>query len=494
MNYIELNTQQFEKATHMTLTDFLAQPQGADYLILDCRTVTLAEVSNLVDAVRSRWIVYGYATVEQTELLQKWGHFDLTEIWEQANFIEELDWIFDELLFTQGWNLAPDEAAILSDEFTGVIERHGRYELFFEHQADAKELLTTFEPAIKNWMFKALVRPYRRFDKAGKYWLEFDCELDDSMTITYVFTQYDKSENILRKEVFDVREKSVLFEKLAETAGLDVAIFVSGQGKAKIGKVWTYKYKYGLGRFFAGDEKWTAENGERIDSYYIPGKDQRKLIVGFSGALNEVPQYERMSMAKFGFPVLLFADVRSRGGVFQLGRNLDERYEKSLKAIIDEKLAENGLSRNDLIFAGWSMGSFSASYYGVTMEAGHVISCKTLVNVGKITSDTWLIYKMDGAMIDAREYLLGRLDKADDEKLDSLLPNAVRQHDISKTNFYLFMMNDDELDRNVAFYEQVVRPQAKSLIIDKYDGFHAGRVREQNAFIMGHIQKIKDEL
>ncbi|GFH40955.1 accessory Sec system protein Asp2 [Lactococcus insecticola] len=493
MTYLAINTQHLTALEQLSLDDFLQAPKPASYLILDCRGVDLSTLEKLVTSVRSRYIVYGYATAKQAALLGQWGHFDLTEIWEAPDFLALLDWIFDDLLFTQGWNLAPDEAAMLSDDFTGTIERRGRYELFFDHKVAKKELLTTFDPLVRNWMFKTYVRPYRRFDKAGKYLIEFDVVADDSVTVTYVFTQYDKNYQIVRKEMIDARTPSAIFEKLPDTT-LDVMIYVEGQGQAVIGKVWTYKYKYGLGRFVAGDRRYLTAQNEPIDTYYMPGHDTRKLIVGFSGALNEVPQYERMSMAKFGFPVLLFADIRSRGGVFQLGRNLNTDYENEVKRLIDEKLSENGLTRKDLIFAGWSMGSFSASYYGVTMSAGDIIACKTLTNVGKITSDTWLIYKMDGAMIDAREYLTGRTDKSDDEKLDQILPKAVAEHDISDTNFHLFMMHDDELDRNVSFFEEVVKPRAKTLTIEMHDGFHAGKVREQNAFIMARLKEIKDKL
>jgi accessory secretory protein Asp2 len=479
MHLIRLTTANFDA--------FLASPQPADLLLLDARVVSVDQIEDLVAKVRTRYIGYAHATFDQRFVLDRYGHFDITHLWDDPQLEARLAFMFEDQLFTQGWSCAPDESAVINDDLPGTVIRQGRYEMYFEGDYDVNQWALHWSQPVDIWMKKTRVSPFRRLYTHGDFGLDFDWEtLEGDVTPIYVFN-WIKDGAVLKTETITDRQARITVKPGDR---LTVQLYLKGSGKIRIGKIWTYRDKAGLGHFLPGDMKTTTPDNEAIYSYHIPGKQPKKLIVGFSGALNEVPQYERQSMAKFGTPVLLFMDLRERSGVFHLGRGMNTSYEETLIAIIDEKLSENGLTRKDLILTGWSMGSFSALYYGLKMQAGHIIPCKPVVHLGKVTADTWLIYKNDGTMIDARQYLTGRTDAADTEHLDGLLDDIIVTTDTAQTNVHAFAMENDELDRSIAWFEQDLKPHVKQLSLETHKGFHADARKEMGYFILNTLRTI----
>lgn len=490
MNIIQINGKNFENIESISADEFLREKPIVDHVLLDCRDVSLSVLEKIVNAVRTRYICYAYAEEAQQLLLKRFGHFDLTKIWEKPNFIEQLEFMFTELTQTQGFSMMPDEAAMIVDDFPGEVERHGRYEMQVSGEFPKKTLLLDYKRLVLNWGKPIYVIPFRRFYNAvGRHHLIFDYETTGDLEVTYVITTLDKKGNILKRD--EISEKEYIFDSL-KNVEYKGQIYIKGSGTLRLGKVWTHKEKYGLGWFQMGDEHERTANGEPIYSYFIPGKSVKKLIVGFSGNLSELPHYERQTMAKTGFPVLLFCDLRARGGAFQLGYKLSEDYSMALIKLIDIRLTSLGLTRQDLIFAGWSMGSFPAMYYGMRMQAGHVIAAKPLLHLGDVTGNKKVIYRTEPSMISAREYLMGRCMPEDTEQLNNIIYEILQQSDVSQTSFYSFMMSNDELDRCEPFFEKLTE-RAKSVDLEHSTGFHADKIGDMGQWINKILDKLSDD-
>ncbi|MFV0556010.1 MAG: accessory Sec system protein Asp2 [Lactovum sp.] len=491
MKYLQIKIKKFKNIeTALSVEDCLYR-QGINYLLLDCREIKDLDLENLIENVRSRFIVYAYANEEQDKKLKEMGHFDLTEIWESSNFIDQLDFIFDDLAQTQGFSMLPDEAAEISNHFQGYIERHGRYEMFVEGEFEEETVLLDFKKIVKNWGRTIFVMPFRRFyNSAGRYHLTFDYETSGDLQVIYVIYTLDRRGNLLRKE--RITEKEYVFQA-DENVEFKGQILLKGKGTVTLGKVWTYKEKYGLGWFQAGDERTETKNKEFIHSYFIPGKRKEKLIVGFSGNLSELAHYERQSMATYGFPVLLFCDLRARGGAFHIGRNLSIDYAQTLIGIINQKLKRLGLTHSDLIMVGWSMGSFPAMYYGIKLRASDIIAAKPLLHLGNVTGDAEISFRSEPSMIAAREYLTGRYHPNDQEELNEVIYELLKVSDLSEINFYTFMMKNDELDRCESLFN-FIASHAKSVESHSEQGFHSEKIPVMSQWINKILDRISNQI
>ncbi|MDR0299589.1 MAG: hypothetical protein LBI13_05850 [Streptococcaceae bacterium] len=477
MKYLQINGQNWDEIDEIRLDDYLAERPVANYLLVDCQDIEVIDLKRLIDSVRSRYILYRGATKEQKQLLDEFGHFDISKIWEFKKLAQELDFMLDDLVQTQGFSATPDEAARLSDNFQGRIERHGRYEMLIEGDFPEETVVFDLQRLVKNWSRNVYVIPFRRFYNApGRHKLIFDYQTKGDIKVTYLIFTLDHQGNLLKTD--RITEKEYLFEA-AVNVDFQGQVLIQGKGTATLGKVWTYKDKQGLGWFQAGDRRDITSEGEAVHSLYLPGKKKEKLIVGFSGNLSELPHYERQSMANYGFPVLLFCDLRARGGAFHIGK---KTYEETLTALIDEKLTELGLHHQDLILIGWSMGSFPAMYYGLKMQVGEVIAAKPLLHLGQVTDKVEVAFRSEPSMIEARHYLTGNYRAEDTAKLDAIIEEALASSDPSQTNFHVFMMKNDELDHCEQLFENL-KAHAKSVSIRKEAGFHSEKIPQMSRWI-----------
>ncbi|GAB2024151.1 hypothetical protein OfM1_02210 [Lactovum odontotermitis] len=480
MKFLQINFEKFNGIDSIRVDSYLQSLPFANYLLMDCRSITSAELLQLLRQVRTRYIIYAYPSQQQSAELEVLGHFDLTEIWEDSDFIERLTFMFDDLLQTQGFSALPDEAARIRDDFPGRIERLGRYEMLVEGSFPEETVLLDFQRMVRNWGKTVFVMPFRRFYNApGLHRLTFDYATTGDLQIIYIIYTLDHTGKLLKTD--RITSKEYIFEamKNVEFRG---QILLKGTGEARLGKVWTYKDKLNLGWFQAGDQRTETEDGEFIHSLYLPGKRRGKLIVGFSGNLSELPHYERQSMANYGFPVLLFCDLRGRGGAFHIGKIDDKSYEKSVTGLIDAELIRLKLTRGDLVMVGWSMGSFPAMYYGMKMQAGDVIAAKPLLHIGSITEKVEVAFRTEPSMIAAREYLSGRYVPEDTEQLNQIIESCLGQSDLSKIRFYSFIMKNDELDYCKPFFEKLQKT-AKSVEIVEEAGFHPEKIPEMSRWI-----------
>ena len=491
MNILQLNGEYFEGMPAMSVGEFLMTRPTVDLLLLDTAAVSENELTSLVVSVRTRFICFTSADSKKTRQLTDFGHFDISEFWADRDFQAApeaaLSYLFMDLAQTQGFALLPDEAAQIADDFPGIVERHGRYEMRVSGAFPEGTLLFDYQRLVANWGKPIFVVPFRRFYNApGRHRLSFDYEMTGDIRLTYVIETLDKTGRILKVDRFTEKEG---FFDAPEDAEFKGQVYIKGRGSVRIGKVWTYKDKHELGWFQMGDTRRLTKNGEFIYSYFIPGKRKERLIVGFSGNLSELPHYERQTMANYDFPVLLFCDLRGRGGAFQLGKNLSVDYEEELTEIIDEKLAELQLTRSDLIMTGWSMGSFPAMYYGMALSAGDIIAAKLLLHLGTVTSNLKVLYRTEPSMIAAREYLTGRCQPEDTDKLNVLIADRLAESDLSGTNIHAFMMSADELDRCEDFFENL-KDRARSVSISHEIGFHAEKLAEMSRWINEQLDDI----
>ncbi|MDR0297300.1 MAG: hypothetical protein LBI11_01380 [Streptococcaceae bacterium] len=485
MKIFEIGNGEHAGAEALSVSQFLATWPACDFLLLDASCVTFQELSALTERLRSRMIGFVSADREKRAQLLRFGHFDFSEIWTLPNLVDELTYMTQDLAQTQGFSMAPDEGAVIPDNFSGNIERLGRYELRVSGNFKTPEVVVAFKRLHQNWGKPIFVVPFRRFYNApGKHHLTFDYTvLSGDLRVTYEIFTYDRQGNLLKTDRFEQREGTFEAFEAAEFRG---RILLHGRGSVRLGKVWTYKDKHGLGWYQLGDARHETADGEFVHSLYIPGKRPEKLIVGFSGNLSELPHYERQTMATYGFPVLLFCDLRARGGAFHVG---NATYEAEISRQIDAHLTENGLKRSDLILIGWSMGSFPAVYYGLKMQAGHVLAAKPLLHLGRVTSNTTVMYRAEPSMIAARAQLTGRVDLADEAALDAKILSALTEAKsggkLDATHFYSFHMSADELDKCVPFFAALPHHAITEAL-----GFHADKIGEMGQW----INQVLDEL
>ncbi|WP_157696683.1 accessory Sec system protein Asp2 [Latilactobacillus curvatus] len=204
------------------------------------------------------------------------------------------------------------------------------------------------------------------------------------------------------------------------------------------------------GTLVSGDQETTLALGDAVHSYYYPGTQSikpKKLIVTFAGFRAFVRKFELVgAFQKVGQPFLAFTDFRAHGGAFYMNRFETTAYEERVKAIILERLSALGLTTDDLIITGQSMGSTAAIYYGALLNAGNVVVTKPIINLGTFTSKGDLaITEGVSWMFETRRLLTGRVSVMDQDWLNALVTTAVAQSE-RKTIYSLFALLADQYD------------------------------------------------
>ena len=92
------------------------------------------------------------------------------------------------------------------------------------------------------------------------------------------------------------------------------------------------------------------------------------LAVYFSGYRTQEGFEGYYMMRGFGCPFILVTDPRSEGGAFYLG---DSEFEQMITDYVTDKLNELGLTKDELVLSGASMGTFGSLYYAQSFHHMH---------------------------------------------------------------------------------------------------------------------------
>ena len=496
MIFIEIETAYFkqEEESEHTLQqvsgeDFLSKRIPHTYVLIHTDRVSEETIRGIVEAVPPRTILYFGERATQKELFERFGHFDVTDLWmnHRDTFLQKCETYF----YRGQWSgpISPSEFAVLSPNLPGTISRRGRYQLLLSGEYGSEWVTAvTWNRAHKTW--GPFYPPLMKLAGGDCYHLRFDYRATEGLSVQFLLTFSDKQGTIERQYL---TEKEVVLD-IPEDVTVTMMCQVKGSGTLDLRKIYLTKYRGGYGTYLPGDCIEQTGSNEQLCTYFVPGKKTDKLIVSFTGALNELYRFEYVNLSSLEYPVLYFQDNRSRGGAFMLGEFLNTTYEEAVCEKILSTARNLGIAPKDIILNGYSMGSFSALYYGTKLGVGHVLASKPVVCLGDVTKNAELIFSTDGMMTEARMYLTGRTSTADTERLNMLLPKTIGNMTHTTTNYHFFSMSNDELDaKGMLVLLSLMRRKKLTYSVETHEGTHGEKRGEMRTFIFSTLEKLLHE-
>jgi accessory secretory protein Asp2 len=489
----DMHIQNFPNVTKATMEQLKTQAVTYNYLLVD---LLQNDADDLIEVANPRTILFFNGESSQKETCIYWGGFDLSEQYERLPKEELIAFIEKYFFLGQvGRGIIPNELAKIPPTLPVKTTRNGRYEVIFEGDfgQDYTESIYWGAHSDPYW-FTYNQWAAQGFEPGESYDVYLEIQKEGTVEFELMITFF-QDETSFKNFRMTTTQSNVHFPKEFNKGFPQVSLYIKGQGKLVLEKIKFRKSRNGFGTFLPGDERIELPNGEEILSYYIPGKDKRRLLVSFSGYLNGIPKFEFMNLSKFEFPLLLFQDGRASGGVFQLGRNFNPEYEATIEDIIEEKLTDLGLQKSDLIINGYSMGTYPALYYGAKFAAKDILISKPLINIGTMTGNRAIFSNETNWFLTARYYLAGRILDKDTPKLNAHLWRRLVKSKLNQTNFHFFTMNQDEYDGSSLpmLLESLKEKQALIYRVEN-EGTHTQKIPEMITFIEEKLQLIKCSL
>lgn len=491
MIFIEIDTKHFEskvdyKIDHMSAAEFITSKATYSYLLIDTGAVKEEDVLTIIKNGRSRSILYFGGKSEYHNFFEEFGHFNVDSLWQEKKIgmIEECA-----RYFYQGqWAgpIAPSEFGIISSMIPGKISRYGRYKLILSGDY-GEEWITAITWNRSHQTWTQSLPPLRKLYSGGTFKLLFDYDKTEQLDVQFLVYFYYK--NGTRERSCITKKEAIL--KIPKDTSINLVLQIKGGGTFKLKKIYVTKDRGEYGYYLPGDKVEFTKRSEQICTYFVPGKKTEKLIVSFTGALNELYKFEYLSLSTLNYPVLYFQDNRARGGAFMLGEELNNEYEDAVINKILDIAKKLSIDKSDIILNGYSMGSFSALYYGTKIGVGHVIASKPIVFLGDVTKDADLIFSNDGMMTEARLYLTGRTMEKDTKILNSIICQTLEATHAVDTHYHLFVMKNDELDSKAGFFlKNILDKQKLNFFLEEHEGKHGDKRIEMKKFIFSTIEKI----
>ena len=139
------------------------------------------------------------------------------------------------------------------------------------------------------------------------------------------------------------------------------------------------------------------------------------LAVYFSGYRTQEGFEGYYMMRGFGCPFILVTDPRSEGGAFYLG---DSEFEQMITDYVTDKLDELGLTKDELVLSGASMGTFGSLYYGSKLSPHALLLAKPLANMGNVARNERILRA--GGFATSLDILMKNYDNLSDEAIEQL--------------------------------------------------------------------------
>lgn len=206
------------------------------------------------------------------------------------------------------------------------------------------------------------------------------------------------------------------------------------------------------GHFLPGGERYVTSKREEIFCYFDPGDLKPPLNVYFSGYKTQEGFEGYNIMKRMGAPFLLVSEARLEGGAFYMG---SEEYEELFSRIIRDKMEELGFTEEQVVFAGLSMGTYGALYYGCEIRPHAILLGKPLANIGDVAVNERL--NRPGGFptsLDVLAYHCEEATEAKAEELNDRFWERFSAADFSKTKFIISYMVEDDYDMTA--YERIL--------------------------------------
>ncbi|MBS9338463.1 accessory Sec system protein Asp2 [Fructobacillus sp. M2-14] len=318
---------------------------------------------------------------------------------------------------------------------------------------------------------------------------DYEKEGDVSLAFSFIFF---KNGGLQQMKLFENPDKELLPAVRAPKDYLDYQILVlaKGKGKLTLKNLHQRRSRHGLGHFLPGGKRMLTTDGEEVLSYFNPGTKKGPLVVAFAGTRLHVEGFEMMgSLNELGYPYLLFTDTRAQGGAFMVGQ---QSFENLVESRIREAQLMAGLTSEETIFTGYSMGSYPAMYYASLLNAEKLVIGKPIINLGKFTGRPEFAHHgmNHDWTLDLRYVLTGRLDEEDNQFLDQKLWKNFQENNFRPKQVACFAMIHDEYDGSSLPQLEDYFKEVGSRY-DKHEevGHHEEKVPEMLAYIKKAIKK-----
>lgn len=258
-----------------------------------------------------------------------------------------------------------------------------------------------------------------------------------------------------------------------------VSILARGTGSLNIISLHDRHSRRGHGFFLPGGERLVSSKGEEVFVYFEKGDMKPPLAVYFSGYRTQEGFEGYYMMRGFGCPFILVTDPRSEGGAFYLG---DSEFEQMITDYVTDKLDELGLTKDELVLSGASMGTFGSLYYGSKLSPHALLLAKPLANMGNVARNERILRA--GGFATSLDILMKNYDNLSDEAIEQLnnrMWDRFDSADWSQTKFIISYLYEDDYDPDG--YPSILS-HLKSSGVEVYGKGSHGRHTDNSANVM----------
>lgn len=258
-----------------------------------------------------------------------------------------------------------------------------------------------------------------------------------------------------------------------------VSILAKGTGSLNIISLHDRHSRRGHGFFLPGGERLVSSKGEEVFVYFEKGDMKPPLAVYFSGYRTQEGFEGYYMMRGFGCPFILVTDPRSEGGAFYLG---DSEFEQMITDYVTDKLDELGLTKDELVLSGASMGTFGSLYYGSKLSPHALLLAKPLANMGNVARNERILRA--GGFATSLDILMKNYDNLSDEAIEQLnnrMWDRFDSADWSHTKFIISYLYEDDYDPDG--YPSILS-HLKSSGVEVYGKGSHGRHTDNSANVM----------
>lgn len=272
---------------------------------------------------------------------------------------------------------------------------------------------------------------------------------------------------------------------------LGITVQVKGHGHLRLGTIHYRWHRFGKGAFLPGGKRLIdPQTNEEIAYFFNPGDLKAPLNIYFAGARTLEGFEAYPAMRKTHAPALLFTDPRLDAGQFYTGQVLEQKIIDTIKQTVQQL----GLSMDQVIINGISMGSYAAIKFGAKLQVHAINVAKLITNLGLVAKRFPLERPTDFATsLDIALQNTSSLSEQDLTRLDQEFWEHLSQSDLSQTRIFAAYMQEDDYD-NLAIKQltDLAKDQSKQLITQGFHGHH-NDAPEITAWFLSRLHQIMKE-
>lgn len=301
----------------------------------------------------------------------------------------------------------------------------------------------TFRP-VGNFVYS--LYEYRQLE----IWPEFRTTGDvEVQMVVYELTAGENDQAAFQQTYSQVDlQKEIVIPARTPGGQLAVSFAVRGKGSFALGDIHFRWTRRGSGKLLPGGQRIVNPDRGELHWYFNPGNLKPPLNVYFSGYRTR-EGFEGFYMMKgLHHPFILITDPRLEGGGFYLQ---SPETEKQICQKICTILAWLGFSNQEITFAGLSMGTAGALYYGSFFKPHAIVLGKPLMRLGQVAKNERARFNTFATSLDVARLFEDQTGPYPDDEvltsaLDQRLAKRLAQADLTQTKLIVAYMNQDDYD------------------------------------------------